>query len=324
VLGVFMALMVAVLTALLVFIIPAVGQGQALIQNPTVLTDGATRRLGWAQEELPYVGGQVATIDQAAIIGFAQSDAPSAGQILNAALGFVGGAFGVFGTMLNLVLMLIVSVYMLLDRERIMSAILQAAPVTVRDQTVELFYAVESTLVKYLKAQLLLCAIMGVIGWAIAYFTFGSYALLIGHWVGLTEIIPVLGPFLGAIPAVLIALFPGGFIQAILVASLFLVAQQLEGNVLQPKIMGGSVEVHPLRVLFATLAGTALYGAVGAVFAVPLVAIVAAALRYLRETLLFERWRKAPIFAADISEESPAAVSTKDLAALRSLTEERG
>ena len=243
--------------------------------------------------------------------------------MLNAALGFVGGAFGVFGTMLNLVLMLIVSVYMLLDRERIMSAILQAAPVTVRDQTVELFYAVESTLVKYLKAQLLLCAIMGVIGWAIAYFTFGSYALLIGLWVGLTEIIPVLGPFLGAIPAVLIALFSGGFIQAILVASLFLVAQQLEGNVLQPKIMGGSVEVHPLRVLFATLAGTALYGAVGAVFAVPLVAIVAAALRYLRETLLFERWRKAPIFAADISEESPAAVSTKDSAALRSLTGEK-
>ena len=325
VLGVFMALMVAVLTALLVLIIPAVGQVQeALMQNPTVLTDGATRLLSWAQEELPYVGDQVATIDQAAIIGFAQSDAPSAEQMLNAALSFVGGVFGVFGTMLNLVLVLIVSVYMLLDRERIMSAILQAVPVTVRDQTVELFYAVESTLVKYLKAQLLLCAIMGVIGWAIAYFTFGSYALLIGLWVGFTEIIPVLGPFLGAIPAVLIALFSGGFIQAILVASLFLVAQQLEGNVLQPKIMGGSAEVHPLRVLFATLAGTSLYGAVGAIFAVPLVAIVAAALRYLRETLLFERWPKAPIFVADVSEESPAAVFTKDSAALRSLTGEKG
>jgi len=113
VLGVFMALMVAVLTALLVLIIPAVGQVQeALMQNPTVLTDGATRLLSWAQEELPYVGDQVATIDQAAIIGFAQSDAPSAGQMLNADLSFVGGVFGVFGTMLNLVLMLIVSVYM--------------------------------------------------------------------------------------------------------------------------------------------------------------------------------------------------------------------
>ena len=112
VLGVFMALIVAVWTALLVLIIPAVGQVQALIQNPTVLTDGVTRLLSWAQEELPYVGDQVATIDQAAIIGFAQSNAPSAGQILNAALGFVGGVFGVFGTMLNLVLMLIVSVYM--------------------------------------------------------------------------------------------------------------------------------------------------------------------------------------------------------------------
>ncbi len=323
VLGVFVALIVAVLAALLVLIIPGVGQIQALVQNPTVLTDGATRLLSWAQEELPYVGDHVANIDQAAIIQFAQSNAPSAGQVLNAALGFVGGVFGVFGTILNLVLMLMVSVYMLLDRERIMSAILRAVPVTVRDQTVELFYAVESTLVKYLKAQLLLCMIMGVIGWAIAYFTFGSYALLIGLWVGLTEIVPVLGPFLGALPAVLIALFSGGFVQAILVAALFLVAQQLEGNVLQPKIMGGSVGVHPLWVLFATLAGTALYGVVGAVFAVPVVAIIAAAVRYLRETLLFEHWRKAPVFAVDTPEESPATV-TEDSAALRSTTGGKG
>src|SRR5919112_935797 len=279
------------------------------MQNPTVLTDGATRLLGWAQEELPYVGDQVATIDQAAIIGFAQSDAPSAGQMLNAALGIVGGVFGVFGTMLNLVLMLIVFVYMLLDRERIMSAILQAVPVTVWDQTVELFYAVESTLVKYLKAQLLLCAIMGVIGWAIAFFTFGRYAVLIGLWVGVTEIIPVLGPFLGAIPAVVLALFSGGIVQALLVAALFLVAQQVEGNILQPNIMGGSVGVHPLWVLFATLAATALYGVVGAVFAVPIVAIVTATLRYLRETLLFERWRKALIseIALEGGEPAPAA-----------------
>jgi predicted PurR-regulated permease PerM len=323
VLGVFVALIVAVLAALLVLIIPGVSQIQALVQNPTVLTDGATRLLSWAQEELPYVGEQVAAINQAAIVEFAQSNAPSAGQLLNAALGFVGGVFGVFGTILNLVLMLIVSVYMLLDRERIMSAILRAVPVTVRDQTVELFYAVESTLVKYLKAQLLLCAIMGVIGWTIAYFTFGSYALLIGLWVGLTEIIPVLGPFLGAIPAVLIALFSGGFVQAILVATLFLVAQQLEGNVLQPKIMGGSVGVHPLWVLFATLAGTALYGVVGAIFAVPVIAIIAAAVRYLRETLLLERWGKAPVFTADTSEASPATV-TEDPAALRSTAGGKG
>jgi predicted PurR-regulated permease PerM len=307
---VFVALLVAVLAALLVLIIPAVGQVQALIRDPAVLTDGATRLLNWVQDNLPEdIREQISTADHAAVVEYAQSNAPSAGQILNGALGFVGGVFGVFGTMLNLLLMLIISVYLLLDTERIARAALRAVPATIRGQTVELFHTVEDTLVKYLKAQLLLCAIMGVIGFAIAYFTFGSYALLIGLWVGITEVIPVLGPFLGAIPAVVLALFSGGFAQALLVAALFLLAQQLEGNILQPKIMGGSVGVHPLWVLFGTLAATALYGVVGAVFAVPIVAIVTATLRYLRETLLFERWRKALVseVALEGGEPAPAA-----------------
>jgi predicted PurR-regulated permease PerM len=66
------------------------------------------------------------------------------------------------------------------------------------------------------------------------------------------------------------------------------------------------VGVHPLWVLFATLAGTALYGLVGAIFAVPIVAIVAATLRYLRRTLLFERWGNPPLRPAEEAEELEA------------------
>ncbi len=314
--GVFVALVVVVLVALLVLIIPAVSQVQALIQNPEVLTDGVTSVVGRARE-VPYVGERISDVDRTVLTEFVQSNAPSAGQVVNGALGFIGGVFGVFGTMLNLLLMLIVSIYLLLDKERISGAALGAVPGTIRDQTVGLFQAVESALVKYLKAQLLLCVIMGVLGWAISYFTFGDYALLVGLWVGVTEIIPVLGAFLGAIPAILIALFAGGITQALIVAGLFLLAQQLEGNVLVPRIMGGSVGVHPLWVLFATLAATALYGIIGAIFAVPIVAIIAAAFRYLRGTLLFERWRKAPVTEAVVEAESDAAISGEKPAGLR-------
>src|SRR3712207_1873534 len=114
--------------------------------------------------------------------------------------------------------MLIVSSYLLLDRERITRATLRAIPESVRDHTIELFHAVEGALVKYLRAQLALCAIMGVIGAAIAFFVIGEYTLLIGLWVGITEIIPVLGAFLGAVPAVFIALFVGGFWEVLVVA----------------------------------------------------------------------------------------------------------
>src|SRR3712207_3010086 len=166
--------------------------------------------------------------------------------------------------------MLIVSIYLLLDREKVTRAVLGAIPQTMRDQALELFHAVERSLIKYLRGQLTLCVLMGIIGWAIAFFVIGRYSLVIGLWVGLTEIIPVIGAFLGAVPAVLIALFVGGFSKALIVAGLFLVAQQIEGNILVPRVMGGSVGVHPLWVLFATLAATALYGAVGAIFAVPI------------------------------------------------------
>jgi predicted PurR-regulated permease PerM len=302
--GVFAALIAAILAALLVLIVPAVGQVQFLVQKPEALTNGVAGLLDRAQE-LPYVGEQIGAVDQATLTRLVQSNAPSPGQVLSVTLGFIGGVFGVFGALLNLLLMLLVSIYLLLDRQRISAAALGTVPVTIRDQTVELFHAVESTLIKYLRGQLLLCAIMGAIGWAIAYFTLGSYSLLIGLWVGTTEIVPVIGAFLGAVPAVAIALFSGGFTQALIVAALFLLAQQLEGNILVPKIQGGSVGVHPLWVLFATLAATALYGIIGAVFAVPIVAIIAATLRYLRGTLLFERWRKPPIVEV-VREESPA------------------
>jgi predicted PurR-regulated permease PerM len=310
VVGVFAALILAVFAAILVLVIPAIGQVQSLVQNPDALVERANALLGRAQD-LPYVGGRIAELDERAITQFLQSNAPSAGQALSMATGFIGGVFGAFGTALNLLLMLIVSIYLLLDRERITRATLGAIPETVRDHAVELFHAVERTLIRYLKGQFALCAIMGVIGWAIAFFVIGKYSLFVGLWVGLTEIIPVLGAFLGAVPAVLIALVvpEGGVTTALIVAGLFLVAQQIEGNILVPRIQGGSVGVHPLWVLFATLAGTALYGIVGAIFAVPSVAIIAATLRYLRGTLIFEHWGKPPVKpASEEREELPAAV----------------
>ncbi|QYJ16013.1 Putative transport protein YhhT [Rubrobacter xylanophilus DSM 9941] len=310
VLGVFAVLILVVLAVLLIIIIPAVRQVQQLLQNPQAVVEAATNLLAWA-EGLPYVGQRISTVDQDAALAFLQSNLPPAGTMLKAGLGFIGGVFGVFGAILNLVFMLIVAVYMLLDRERIRRGALSLIPATVRGNVLELFSAVEGALVRYLKAQLLLCLLMGVIGWAIVFFTGGEYALLIGVWVGVTELIPVLGPVLGAIPAVVLALVDSP-LKALLVASLFLAAQQLEGNVLVPRIMGSSVGVHPLWVMFAMLSATALYGVVGALFAVPIVAMVAASLRYLRGTLVFERWGERLIAPAGAPAGEPAEGQTKE------------
>ena len=303
VVGIFLALIVSTVAALLVLVVPAISQIRSLVQNPQRIVDQANALTERAQR-LPYVGQYVTEFDQDRVLQLLRSNAPSAGQVVDVATGVVGGVFGVFGTLLNLLLLVLVSIYLLLEREKITRAVLRTIPETIRDQSLELFHAVERTLIKYLKGQFLLCAIMGVLGWAIMFFTVGDFALLVGLWVGLTEIIPVLGAFLGAVPGVLIALLlpDGGFKMALIVAGLFLVAQQIEGNILVPRIQGGSVGVHPLWVLFGTLAGTALYGLLGAVFAVPIVAIIAATFRYLRGNLVFERWGKAPV---QMAEEEP-------------------
>jgi predicted PurR-regulated permease PerM len=300
VIGVFVVLALVVVVTLLLIIVPSVGQVQIIIRNPQDLVDQVIALANRVQK-IPYVGRYVAELDQDRILQLLKQNAPSAQQVANVATGVIGGVFGVFGTIFNLLLMVLISIYLLLEREKFTDALLGTVPRAVRDQSLELFYAVERSLVKYLRGQLLLCAIMGVLGWAIMFFTVGEYALAVGAWVAATELIPVLGAFLGAIPAVAIALFvpQGGFVQALIVAGLFLVAQQIEGNLLVPRIQGGSVGVHPLMVLFATLAGTALYGILGAIFAVPVVAILAATVRYLRGTLLFERWDKPPVKPAD-------------------------
>jgi predicted PurR-regulated permease PerM len=300
VLGVFVVLILVTVVTLLLIIVPAVGQVQVVVRNPQDLVDRVIDQVNRLQN-LPYVGQYVAGLDQDRILQLLKANAPSAQQLANVATGVIGGVFGVFGTVFTLLLMVLVSIYLLLEREKITRALLGTIPETVREQSLELFYAVEQSLVKYLRGQLLLCAVMGVIGWAIMFFTIGKYALPVGAWVAATEIIPVIGAFLGAVPAVAIALFvpEGGFVQALIVAGLFLVAQQVEGNLLVPRIQGGSVGVHPLWVLFATLAGTALYGLIGAIFAVPIVAIVAATLRYLGGTLIFERWGKPPLRPAE-------------------------
>src|ERR671917_2972544 len=219
VVGVYLVLILLVTTTLLVIIVPAVGQVRQIASDPQQLVAQANNLSEQAQN-LPYVGQYVTELDQDRVLQLLRSNAPSAGQVANVATGVIGGVFGVFGTIFNLLLLVLISIYLLLERERITRALLRTIPGRIRDQSLGLFHAVEKTLISYLRGQLLLCLIMGVIGWAIMFFTVGDYALLIGAWVGVTELIPVLGAFLGAIPAVAAALPgpPGGFTPGPLVA----------------------------------------------------------------------------------------------------------
>ncbi len=97
--------------------------------------------------------------------------------------------------------------------------------------------------------------------------------------------IPIIGATVTGILAALVALVSDGLTDALIVAGIVLVVQQLEGNVLQPALVGHTLDLHPVVVLLAVTAGGSLFGIVGAFLAVPLVAVAAAVVRYGREQL---------------------------------------
>jgi hypothetical protein len=96
---------------------------------------------------------------------------------------------------------------------------------------------------------------------------------LLGLWAGMTEIIPILGPWLGGIPAVIIALTQG-WEKALLVVGFILVLQMTENAILVPRVMRGAVGLSPLAVFLAILAGTEFAGVAGALLAIPVAAAI--------------------------------------------------
>ena len=118
------------------------------------------------------------------------------------------------------------------------------------------------------------------------------YALLFGGWVAITEIIPYLGPWLGAIPPFLYALVVHP-ISALWVALLFLGIHQIEGHIVVPNVMGNALRLHPLLVIFGLAAGTEIYGLPGALIALPFLASCRAIWEFFVDRIHFEPWSTA-------------------------------
>ena len=115
------------------------------------------------------------------------------------------------------------------------------------------------------------------------------YALLFGALAAITELIPYLGPILGAVPPVLYAVVVHP-ISAIWVVVLFLFIHQIEGHVVVPNVMGNALRLHPLLVIFGLLAGGAIYGFPGVLVALPFLAACRAAWEFFSERVALEPW----------------------------------
>ncbi len=207
-----------------------------------------------------------------------------------------GAALSIFELLFSLVLVIVVSVYMLLDMGRLSAAVDRRFPP--RPDSPSLIPRIERALAGYVRGQVLLSLIigtsagvglwvLGILGWAEGM---DQYALLFGAWVGFMELIPYLGPWLGAIPPVIYALIVDP-VSAIWVTLLFLAIHQIEGHIVVPNVMGSALRLHPLLVIFGLLAGGEIYGLAGIFVALPLLAGIRAIWEFLGERVQLEDWR---------------------------------
>jgi predicted PurR-regulated permease PerM len=206
-----------------------------------------------------------------------------------------GAGIAVVGLLFSVLLVVVVSIYMLLDMHRLAATVDRRFPPA--PGTLPLIQRMELALASYVKGQLLLSLIIGTSAggglWILGMLGLmpngGKYALAFGAWAGVTELIPYVGPWLGAAPPVVYALVQHP-LSALWVALLFLGIQQLEGHVVVPKVMGHSLRLHPLLVIFGLLAGGEIYGFPGILVALPLLAAGRAAWGFFGERLQLEAW----------------------------------
>jgi predicted PurR-regulated permease PerM len=223
------------------------------------------------------------------------------GKNTNKVVSFVeGAAISIGKTLFSIVLVVVISIYTLLDMQRFGRAIDRRFPPRPGEQS--LLRSIETALVSYVRGQATLSIVIGASA-GIGLWLFGAlgllphgqqYALLFGAWVALTEVIPYLGPWLGAAPPFVYALVVHP-ISALWVALLFLGIQQIEGHIVVPKVMGNALRLHPLLVIFGLAAGAELYGLPGALTALPLLAVGRAIWEFFADRITFEPWQGKPV-----------------------------
>ncbi|MFN8441863.1 MAG: AI-2E family transporter [Caldilineaceae bacterium] len=179
----------------------------------------------------------------------------------------------IFSTLFLVVAIFAMAYYWMRDRDKIVYHFLLFFPSTHRDTVEKLIEEMEQTVGSFYQGQLILCAVVGGACF-VAYWLVGlPYALTLGAFAFVFEAVPMIGPMLGAVPAILIALTISPTLTAEVVA-INAVVQFVENNVLVPRIMGRTVGVNPILTVLAIAAFTILFGLVGALLAVPLAAMI--------------------------------------------------
>ncbi len=185
----------------------------------------------------------------------------------------ISGIVGLLEQFFSILLAPVLAFYLLRDFGRFKEDFFSLVPRRWQNDVVILCGEINRVLDSYIRGYLLVCVIVGVLTGTAMFLLGVEFALLLGLFAGLTELIPYFGPFIGALPAVSLALLKSKWL-ALKVILAFLIIQQLEGNIISPKVLGDRVGLHPLAVILALLVAGEMFGLPGMLLAVPAAAIL--------------------------------------------------
>lgn len=206
---------------------------------------------------------------------------------------------GILGAIFSLILALLISGYMLAGSENLIKGLVNLFPHPWNQRLDAQVKPMSQRMGRYIQGRILVAAILGVaITVGLSFLGLSEFSLGLGAIAGFTDLIPFVGPILGAAPALLVAISLGWW-TFLWVLLLFVIVQNLETYVLDPLLVGSSVRVHPLYQLLAVLGGTQVLGIVGALIVPPWVAGAAVLLEnlYLKPKQLAEQQAKVAEYA---------------------------
>jgi predicted PurR-regulated permease PerM len=196
-------------------------------------------------------------------------------------------AGSVFNFMANLVLILVLAFFLQLEKESIIAWLRGFVPVRLRPYVDDKSIAIQTKIAQWTRGQLVLCLFVGMLAFLAMTILRVPYALTLGILAGFTEFIPVLGPIIAAIPAIIIALSQNGLFFALIVTLVYYAIQWCENNLLVPLIMKRAVGLSPIAVMFAMLIGISFPGVIhpvlGIILSIPVTTIIALFLEDLRD-----------------------------------------
>lgn len=250
-------LIASIFTIGIILLIPIiVGQIQALISiSPQLLSQVPPFASRFVDNFILYLSNIVAFI-------------PSVAQFL----------FSVF-------IVLIISFYFIIDKNKITQEIYDLTPTNWHEQIKFVIQAIDKTFASFIRIQLLFGLIAGLITWVILEILGIELALAMGFLSGILNILPLIGPILGLIPPVLLA-FTIDPAKGLIVLLIILISQQIVFNIWAPRLMGNAFKLHPLVVLISFFIGFKIAGGFGAIFAIPILSILIIVIRNLSHYLL--------------------------------------